>query len=257
MKIFSSIKFLVKALVLAFFLFAACAENSFAQKENSSQESSEKDKAEKKATTVQSKPVSLFNGKDLKDWKIIKETFFDKHGDVKVEDGSIVVAAGNPATGFRYAKEVLKDEYELSLKAKRMEGSDFFCGLTFPIRDKYCSLIVGGWGGTVVGLSNVDDFSAVENQTTDFLDAKKNQWYHIRLRVAEGTVKVWIDKKKFIDLAIDDHEFDIWWEQEPVRPLGFATWHTKAAFKEITLTNLKSKQTDSKKTGSEKDPMKK
>ena len=37
-------------------------------------------------------------------------------------------------------------DYELRLEAKRVEGGDFFCGLTFPVGKEYCTLILGGWG---------------------------------------------------------------------------------------------------------------
>ena len=53
-----------------------------------------------------------------------------------------------------------REDYEVSLEARRLEGTDFFCGLTFPVGKEPCTLIIGGWGGTTVGLSNVDDYSA-------------------------------------------------------------------------------------------------
>jgi hypothetical protein len=46
--------------------------------------------------------------------------------------------------------------YEIKLEAKKVTGNDFFCGMTFPVGDSFCSFIVGGWGGPVVGLSSID-----------------------------------------------------------------------------------------------------
>jgi hypothetical protein len=125
--------------------------------------------------------------------------------------------------------------YEIVLEARRIEGNDFFCGMTFPVHDAYCSLIVGGWGGGVVGLSNIDTMAAVENDTTRYLDVKDQQWYRIRLRVTEQRIQVWIDGEEFVNVAVKDHKFDIWWEQEPVRPFGLATWNTSAEFRHIRL----------------------
>jgi 3-keto-disaccharide hydrolase len=192
------------------------------------------------------KRIALFNGKDLSGWKVIEASLFDQHGEVKVERGQIVIGLGNPASGIHLAKKPPRDEYEISFQARRIEGSDFFCGLTFPIRDQYCSLIIGGWGGTAVGLSNLDGMAAVENETTCFLDIKQGKWYSIRLRVADGHIRVWIDKEPKIDVEIAEHQYSIWWEQEPARPLGITTWNTKAEYKDLFMTLLQSQDTTSK-----------
>ena len=57
-------------------------------------------------------------------------------------------------TGITWTNEVPTNNYEISLEAMRVEGSDFFCALTFPVGNDPCSFIVGGWGGGVVGLSS-------------------------------------------------------------------------------------------------------
>jgi hypothetical protein len=41
-------------------------------------------------------------------------------------------------------------------------------------------------------------------------------------------------------LDASDRKFSIWWEQEPARPLGIATWNTSAALRNIRLTVLDS-----------------
>ncbi|MEZ6113002.1 MAG: hypothetical protein R3C99_18620 [Pirellulaceae bacterium] len=66
-----------------------------------------------------------------------------------------------------------KTNYELSLEAKRLDGTDFFCGLTFPVGDTHCSFIVGGWAGGVVGLSSIDGLDASENQTTKTASSRR------------------------------------------------------------------------------------
>ena len=100
------------------------------------------------------------------------------------------------------------------------------------------TLIVGGWGGGATGLSNVDGVSAIENETATFRSYKQNQWYKIRLRVTHDKILAWIDDKEIIDLDTENRSFSIWWEQEPLRPLGIATWYTQAALRNIRLTRL-------------------
>ena len=108
---------------------------------------------------------------------------FEDHGTVTATDTTIVMQSGNPATGITHKSPVPRIDYEIRLEAKRTAGNDFFCGLTFPIGDAYCSLILGGWGGTTAGLSNIDSQSANENESTTFIQFKNDHWYRIRLRV--------------------------------------------------------------------------
>jgi len=182
--------------------------------------------------------VSLFNGKDLTGWKIADMDDFQWHGKVYVKDGKIMLEQGGPMTGIARKGEFPKDNYEVNLEAMRTDGYDFFCGMTFPVADSWCTLIVGGWGGVVVGLSNVDDLNASENETTLGMSFEDKCWYPIRLRVTEAKIEVWIDKKKVIDLARKDHKFGVWPEQQPIRPFGVATWNTGGALRNFTLRKL-------------------
>ena len=179
------------------------------------------------------------NNLALRDWDIPKQGMFDEHGTVSMQQNELHLAEGSPATGIRFKREVPRAEYEVRCEAKRTGGSDFFYGLTFPVGPDYCSWIVGGWGGTAVGLSNLDGLSAIENSTTQYLEFERNRWYKIRLRVAEGKITGWIDEKKIFEVLIKDHTFDIWWEQTPLRPLGIASWNTSAALRNFQLIKLK------------------
>lgn len=183
-------------------------------------------------------PTALFNGKDLQGWQVPDKFWFDKHGKVEVAGDAIVLNAGTPGTGIRFTGKLPKEEYELTLQARRTAGDDFFCGLTFPVGASHCTLILGGWGGSVTGLSNVDDFAAVENETTGAVTFKQGQWYTIRLRVTKERIAAWVDKEQIVDLPRQDHRFGVWWEQEPMRPLGIATWNTRGELRKIQLKRL-------------------
>ena len=41
-----------------------------------------------------------------------------------------------------------------------------------------------GWGGSLVGLSSIDDLEASGNQTATIREFKEMTWYKIRLRVS-------------------------------------------------------------------------
>jgi CubicO group peptidase (beta-lactamase class C family) len=181
---------------------------------------------------------SLFNGHDLDGWRVADQVDFERHGKVHVDRRQLILERGEPATGITFAGSPPRMNYELSLDARRIEGRDFFCGLTFPVGENYLSLILGGWGGDVTGLSNLDGASAVENETTGSHDFKQDQWYAIRLRVTPGKVQAWIDGAQVIDVNTADRKLSIWWEQEPMRPLGIASWNTKAALRNIWLKRL-------------------
>ena len=88
----------------------------------------------------------LFDGKTLTNWKPTK---FMGEGAVKVENGQIILETGSDLTGITWTgPELPKTNYEIALQAMRVEGRDFFAGVTFPVDDSFCSLILGGWGGT-------------------------------------------------------------------------------------------------------------
>jgi hypothetical protein len=182
--------------------------------------------------------LTLFNGRDLTSWKVLDQEDFARHGEVAVRDGAIELGQGRPATGIVYAGPPPRMNYEISLEARRTAGDDFFCGLTFPVRKQHCTLILGGWGGSVTGLSNVDNASAAENETSSFVEFKNDRWYKIRLRVTPNRIEAWVDGEQIVDLDARRRKFAVWWEQEPARPLGISTWNTAAAVRGIKLRLL-------------------
>ena len=193
-------------------------------------------KAEEPKTPA--KVTKLFDGKSLAGWKVLEELSFEKHGKVEVQAGELILNAGQVGTGIVWKEKPPRENYELTLQARRREGSDFFCGMTFPVGQEYCTLVLGGWGGSVTGLSNIDDASAVENETTGYVPFKQNQWYAIRLLVTKEKIAAWVDKEEIVSILRKDRRFAVWWEQEPARPLGIVTWQTTAGFKDIELRAL-------------------
>ena len=177
----------------------------------------------------------LFDGRVLGRWRIVD---FVGGGDVYVEDGCIVLEKGEELTGIRWDGPIVPIDYEIRLQAMRLEGEDFFCGLTFPVNDDHCSLIVGGWRGKVVGLSNIDLMDAAENETTVLVDFETGRWYDIRLRVTSERIQAWIDDDRIVDVEITGRIIDVRYEVEACRPLGIATWQTTGAVRDIRIRKI-------------------
>jgi hypothetical protein len=179
--------------------------------------------------------ISLFDGKTLGRWKI---TDFGGQGDVYVKDGSIFLERGNDMTGVNWAGPVVRMDYEITLEAMRVAGSDFFCGLTFPVGDNPCSLILGGWGGEVCGLSSIDYYDAADNETTQIISFENGQWYSVRLRVTPNKIEAWLDDEELVNIETTGRKIDIRPEVDLSQPLGIATWCTTGAVRNIELRTL-------------------
>jgi len=166
----------------------------------------------------------LFNGKNMEGWKLPKGFDFDDAGKVDVKDGNLVLHGGLYATGIRWTGKFPKTNYEVRLEAQRADGYDFFVGLSFPVGDQALTLILGGWGGYLTGLSCIDGFRADENQTCNSVEFKNKQWYRVRLCVTDKRVVAYVDDKEICDLEIGNHKLSVTFEMEPCLPFGTATW---------------------------------
>lgn len=178
----------------------------------------------------------LFDGKTLTNWQSTK---FVGEGAVKVENGQIILEAGRSLTGITWiGPELPTTNYEIALQAMRVEGSDFFAGVTFPVADSFCSLILGGWGGTVVGLSSINGMDASENETSQSVQFESGRWYSIRIRVTPATIEAWLDERQIINQSLKGNTIGTRFEVEPSQPLGVASWQTKAALRDLRLRRL-------------------
>jgi hypothetical protein len=178
----------------------------------------------------------LFDGQTLTHWT---PSDFAGKGSVTVSNGQINVGLGH-MTGITLASTsgLPRMNYEISLDAMRTEGSDFFCGITFPVGKEDCSFIVGGWGGGTVGLSSINSEDASQNETTQFKNFVNGKWHHIRVRVETGKIQAWVDEDRVVNFDLEDKRLSIRFEVEPSLPLGISTWNTAAAYKNIQFKKL-------------------
>ncbi len=178
---------------------------------------------------------SLFDGKTLQGWAI---TDFAGHGEVRAEKEMMVLEQGY-ITGVHFTNAVPQGNYELSLEARRVVGNDFFCGLTFPIAGTNVTLIVGGWGGGVVGISSIDGYDASENETTKFMGFERNKWYAVRVRVTKDKLEAWLDKEQVVNVNLAGKKLGL--RSGPIEqsvPLGIATFDTTAHLRNLKLRLL-------------------
>jgi hypothetical protein len=172
----------------------------------------------------------LFDGRALGDWK---PTAFGGGGEPCVADGAIRIPMGGDLSGVTWTGEFPQRRYELALEARRVEGNDFFCGLTFPVGESSCSLILGGWGGSVTGLSCIDGRDAGDNETTDARTFEKGRWYDVRVRVTPHRIECLLDGETIVDQNTENRRISVRDEVIPSQPLGIATYATTGEARNI------------------------
>jgi hypothetical protein len=192
--------------------------------------------AQDKPVTKEPEWKALFDGKTLTGWKVPN---FAGVGTVEVKDGELLIGSGDTLNGVTFTNPVPKTNYEIEFEGKKIQGSDFFCAVTFPAAKTNCTFVLGGWGGAVVGISSIDQSDASENETTKYMKFENNKWYKIRIKVTPEKIEAWVDADKAVDLelkgkAISMRPGDI----ELNMPLGIATYQTSSAFKSIKIRTL-------------------
>ena len=177
----------------------------------------------------------LLDGKTLRNWQI---TDYAGHGEVTLDgNGSAVLEFGVALTGIHWVGNKLPQiNYEIQWDSKKVEGSDFFGSLTFPYKDKHATLILGGWGGALVGISSIDGFDASENESATAHRFIEGKWYTCRLRVTHPKIQFWIDNEKLIDCDVEGREITMRsGEIELSTPLGFSTYDTTGKLRNVLL----------------------
>ena len=198
--------------------------------------------AQKSKKESQKKSVSLFDGKTLKGWKMCN---YAGMGEVKVnpETGALRVTRGEILSGIRIdnfdKRKLPKVNYELSLEARRVEGEDFFCCLTFPYKKTHASFVLGGWGGSVCGISSIDFMDAMENSTMTVRDFDQGKWYNLRLLVTDNRFQAFVGEKKIVNVGIKGRKIGMrFGEIEESVPLGLSTFRTTAEYRNIKIRHL-------------------
>lgn len=145
-------------------------------------------------------------------WPLFEAPLVEKWQDAKIEGGGKVEREGDgftlhegaPMTGIvfpAWEKDRLPlTEYCITYEAMRVHGSDFFGSVTFPVgsRERCVTFVLGGWGGSQVGISSIDGADASENPTGSSQRFENGRWYRIRIEVSEESLRVWLDDRPLV-----------------------------------------------------------
>jgi Domain of Unknown Function (DUF1080) len=195
------------------------------------------------ALALQAEPRALFNGKDLSGWKRAE---IWGNGTVEARSNGVVSCGiGKPLSGIAYTNSFPTMSYEVKMDAMRKEGGDFFVAMTLPIETNACTIVIGGWGGGLCGISSIEYMDASENPYSSGLALTNNVWYTLRVRVTPGllevflndtlyTAKVTFEKSSLFTLRSGS---DI----DKTLPFGLATYETHALWRNLTVSTIKKK----------------
>jgi len=172
-------------------------------------------------------------------WKIYPE-----YADVEFGDDGAMIQFSDELAGIVWQGDLPEAPYEMEWQARRVDGWDFFCGLTFPVRskDECVTLILGGWGGGVVGISSIDglDASFKQNPSYSIVDFEKNQWYAFKLTVTNDRIVITMDGSPLINVPIQGKLLSL--RSGPIEemaPLSISTWQTDGQVKHLRWRSLK------------------
>lgn len=181
-------------------------------------------------------PLVLFDGRTLEGWRATKGSPPEA---VRVADGVLTLATGSPMTGVTSTREGLPTvDYLLTYEARRTQGNDFFAAATFPVRDSFVTLVAGGWGGSVTGLSLINGSSAAENPTNHFLRYTNDTWYRFEVGVTARAVQVRVDGKEVFTFDHADAQLKTRIESRANEPLGFASWRSAGQVRRVEVRPL-------------------
>ena len=194
-------------------------------------------------TPPQQTAISLSSSELQSQWQA---SGIPEQGPTEVSESVLRIGEGIPMTGIRFvgdwgALNLPWIDYALTFEARRVEGQDFFATCTFPIGgpDRCVSLVVGGWGGGLVGISCIDQLDASENNTRGEMAFNNGTWYQFRIEVREDDLQVWINGAPMVNVSIKGRQLSLRsGEIDTCVPLGFASWRTVGEIRSIVVQRL-------------------
>lgn len=185
---------------------------------------------------------ALFEAPLASQWQDAK---IEGGGEVRRETDGFTLHAGAPMTANvlpTWEQEGLPVVgYRLTYEAMRVSGSDFFGSVTFPVghRERSVTFVLGGWGGTQVGISSIDGADASENPTGSSQRFENGRWYRIRIEVHEESVRVWLDDRPLVRFDPQGRQLHLrGGEISKCVPFGFATYGTEGRIRACVVERL-------------------
>lgn len=158
------------------------------------------------------------------------ETAFGGEGLAEIGESALTLAQGVPLSGVTYTGTPPKPPYTLEVEFTKLLGNDFPCAVTFPVAGSHLSLVLGGWGGTVCGLSSLDGLDAARNATRFVRAFPVGQRTSVRLEVEPTAVRAWVDGERVVEVDLVGRWVAVREELLPSRPLGLAAFATAVEF---------------------------
>jgi len=178
----------------------------------------------------------LFDGKTLKGWERQRGQKFDQ-GKAQVDGDRILLFGGRPAASIGWTGAFPDSDYEVEVEAMRTGRQNCFCAIGFPIGQGGATFVAGDIDGTAVGLDGVDGKDALENATGRRKTFAPNRWYRVRVQVAQGRVRAWIDGEQVVDLPTAGHMFT---HRDPNFAFRVMAWAADAAVRTVRLRQIKA-----------------
>jgi hypothetical protein len=182
------------------------------------------------------------------DWQLVADgrtlagvqpVVFGGDGDVQATREGLVLEPGSPLTGVTFDAALPRCDYEVELAAARLSGTDFFCGLTLPTANGCLSLILGGWGGAVCGLSCLDGRDAANNATRCTRGFERGRVYRVRVRVTAARVDVDVDGSPLLSADLRGRRVAVRAELDLCQPFGVASFATRARIADVRWRPLR------------------
>ncbi len=185
---------------------------------------------------------SLFEAPLIDHWR---DAGIEGCGEVKREAGGFTLEEGAPMTGNvfpTWEQDGLPlTNYRITYDALRVSGSDFFGSVTFPVgsRERCVTFVLGGWGGSQVGISSIDGADASMNATGSSVTFENGRWYRIRIEVQEESLRVWLDDRPLISFNPKGRQLHLRGADiAKCVPFGFATFGTEGRIRNCLIERL-------------------
>jgi hypothetical protein len=186
-------------------------------------------------------------------WPLFEAPLIDHWQDAKIDDGGEVkreadgftLKEGAPMTGNVFPTWEQDGlpliNYRVTYEAMRVSGSDFFGSVTFPVgsRERCVTFVLGGWGGTQVGISSIDGSDASQNPTGSSHRFEDGRWYRIRIEVEEQSLRVWLDDLPLVSFNPKGRQLHLRGADiAKCVPFGFATFGTEGRVRACVVERL-------------------
>jgi hypothetical protein len=168
-----------------------------------------------------------------------------EEGAFQIVDGEITLAIGLPMSGCKFPAwadlGLPGTDYAIHYEAMRVEGDDIFGMCTFPVasHEAHATFVIGGWGGTLTGISSIDFKDASENSTRAEQRFENGVWHRVKIEIRAEDLRAWVNDRPVVNVSIKGKKVGL----RPgyidhCLPFGFATWNTKAKIRRVQVTAL-------------------